>query len=715
MKTRRTGSLLLVGLLAAAATLLLTAGLAAAQPEAGTPPLLSPDDVSLPRVADDPARTVAEQAQPGWAKWVNGVSWKPGMTITVETSDTIEIVDAVTTLPSEPLDLAETWDHLHLKLLGYQVQAPFPGWAVITDTGALVWQLPEGGQVFTMTKWFHVEPCTWGETELVETLSGASQSTVRPVIIEKRAPMLWIGSEYQPGVIAGEGAQFALRYGNDGGYENGVWVRNEFPPEAPFAWSDPPPDEGGAGDFSVGWRVGDLAMGSTGEIVVGVSITAGLPVSTEIPTWDCILDHTGEPRDEVISVFHVQETPPQVVWHKLVNDVPWDPELLVTAVTSDTIEVVDLVEILIPTAFTLIEEWDPAHLELLDAIPSLGKVVTGMGTLEWTVPEPFESPITAELVKRFHVGPGPWDATVLEEALIVPGAEPMVRVVPIAHRYPPVVFPEGPWPWYAQDEISVYPEPPLAGQPTEICAQVVNVDPLHAHWALLEFAIADFGIGLPFEAIDAVEVIVPPGGEATGCIVWVPPEPRKWCIEVRLINEGFEPLISRRNVDADEPLMPNMPHELIFPVANPLGEMVTIDLFMVPHIDWGMAISPTKLVNIEPGETRPVSLIVTPTENMPADGHPVVDVEARVGDELIGGFRKLFRPLIVLHPFPDPPYAEREISVHPYPPLAGQPTEVCVELRNPTPYAQDVAVQFSWAAFGIGIPFTPIDGLRPVY
>ncbi|MFC2038054.1 hypothetical protein ACFLYD_08900, partial [Chloroflexota bacterium] len=52
---------------------------------------------------------------------------------------------------------------------------------------------------------------------------------------------------------------------------------------------------------------------------------------------------------------------------------------------------------------------------------------------------------------------------------------------------------------------------------------------------------------------------------------------------------------------------------------------------------------------------------------------------------LIGGFRKVFRPPIKLHPFPDPPYAEREITVHPYPPLAGEPTEVCVELRNPTP------------------------------
>ncbi len=116
-------------------------------------------------------------------------------------------------------------------------------------------------------------------------------------------------------------------------------------------------------------------------------------------------------------------------------------------------------------------------------------------------------------------------------------------------------------------------------------------------------------------------------------------------------------------------------------------------------------------------EVRLVELTVTPPagEPLPQDGQPIVDVEAFVKGELIGGFRKIHRPPIQLHPFPDPPYAEREITVHPYPPLAGEPTEICVELRNPTAFPQDVAVQFSWANFGIGLPFTPIGGQRPVH
>ena len=56
----------------------------------------------------------------------------------------------------------------------------------------------------------------------------------------------------------------------------------------------------------------------------------------------------------------------------------------------------------------------------------------------------------------------------------------------------PVVFPPGDWPWYAQGEISVHPEPPIAGHLTELCATVINVDPVDPHPATLVFGIADF-------------------------------------------------------------------------------------------------------------------------------------------------------------------------------------------------------------------------------
>jgi hypothetical protein len=36
----------------------------------------------------------------------------------------------------------------------------------------------------------------------------------------------------------------------------------------------------------------------------------------------------------------------------------------------------------------------------------------------------------------------------------------------------PLRFPSGDWPWYAQGEIFLNPEPPIPGVPAEICAGV---------------------------------------------------------------------------------------------------------------------------------------------------------------------------------------------------------------------------------------------------
>ena len=76
---------------------------------------------------------------------------------------------------------------------------------------------------------------------------------------------------------------------------------------------------------------------------------------------------------------------------------------------------------------------------------------------------------------------------------------------------------------------------------------------------------------------------------------------------------------------------------------------------------------------------------------------PIVDVEGYLNGQPIGRFRKMDSPAVPLHVLPDPSYAEQEITIDPYPLLAGEPTEICVDLRNPTPYPQNVVVHFSWA------------------
>ena len=72
----------------------------------------------------------------------------------------------------------------------------------------------------------------------------------------------------------------------------------------------------------------------------------------------------------------------------------------------------------------------------------------------------------------------------------------------------PLRFPYGDWPWFAQDEIFISPEPPMPDGPVEICVEVVNDDPINSHQGLLQFGVAPLGIGVPFNTIDARELLV---------------------------------------------------------------------------------------------------------------------------------------------------------------------------------------------------------------
>jgi len=359
------------------------------------------------------------------------------------------------------------------------------------------------------------------------------------------------------------------------------------------------------------------------------------------------------------------------------------------------------------------------------SLPLGGKNLTGNKFWDWSRSRPTPSP-TPTITKTPVNTPTPTATST--------GGPPVGTATPTptatSTEYPPeftptptltgpaVTFPRGDWPQYAQEEISVHPEPPMAGRLTRLCAEVVNHDLANWHTATLEFRVAEFGICPTWAPVASVSVQVPPGSSAEGCAVWVPPNDGPWCIEVVLIQEGAEPQYSQRNIDQDEPLQPGEPHEMNFPVSNPLDHVADIILELAPHLQgWGVELSAVSLPGMGPGEVREVTLTVTPPagEPLPPDGTVVVDAEAYADGQLIGGFRKVFRPPVPLHRFPDPPYAEGEITVHPYPVRAGEPAEVCVELYNPTADPQTVAVQFFWADFGIAIPFTPINGPRIVY
>ena len=90
-----------------------------------------------------------------------------------------------------------------------------------------------------------------------------------------------------------------------------------------------------------------------------------------------------------------------------------------------------------------------------------------------------------------------------------------------------------------------------------------------------------------------------------------------------------------------------------------------------------------------------------------------MDVEAYVEGELLGGIRKLDVPPVPIHKPHEKVYAESEILIDPDPPQQGETTLVSAVLQNTSDVEATVNVQFGWANFGMGIPFTTTGMVDP--
>jgi hypothetical protein len=344
-----------------------------------------------------------------WNKWIDGTPWSPDLTFTVETSQTFTVTDVVTV--PEDFELREVWDPADLTLLSYGasngVITQGPGWLDWSGVAS-----PAAG--VTLTKLFLVEPCTWTVTILEEYLDSINvPGWTRPVTIEKEPPILWIDAGYDPGVYSGAPAAFTLSYGNDGGFENDVLIRNEFPEEAPFSVSDPPADRIGPGRLWVEWDVGDLAGGASGSIDVEVEIEPGLQPSATLVITDHIVNHAGEGVDQVVIGYHVEPEP----WVKWIEDEQWHSGITFSVKPSDTIDVVDVVALDPSVPFTITETWDPEHLSLVGHTvdpEGFSHETSGDGRFTWHVRAGHPEVIT--LTKQFHVEPGTWSESTLEEA-----------------------------------------------------------------------------------------------------------------------------------------------------------------------------------------------------------------------------------------------------------------------------------------------------------
>jgi hypothetical protein len=282
--------------------------------------------------------------------------------------------------------------------------------------------------------------------------------------------------------------------------------------------------------------------------------------------------------------------------------------------------------------------------------------------------------------------------------------------------HPPIPIHVPQEPPYSESEIGIFPYPPRAGEPVKICTELRNPTSV-TQTVHVEFGVVNFGIGLPFTPIDLQEVQIPPLGKVKVCTQWVPSIAGHFCAQIIIRQEGYQDVVSQRNMDVAEYLRPGITDQYAFPVGNPFDKPITVSLGLVLHLPGWQADLSNVMFGLAQHEQRVVTLTVTPPADLTnlGDETPVLDVEAYYRDDthewtLLGGFRKLFRPPIPIHHPEDPPYAEREISIQPYPPRAGEPTEICVELRNPTDYEQTVWVEFAWADFGIGLPWHPFHG-----
>jgi hypothetical protein len=361
-----------------------------------------------------------------WEKsaWVNDEPRSP-MSITVETSDTLQIVDVITA--SDNTELVEIWNPAHLELLSIDIDTG----SVSTTPVGLVWEVSSGSAVpVAITKTYRISPCTWLETVLWEELRIAGHEVDRhPVGIRKRPSDLWLNSAHAPMVNPGDQATFVLTYGNAGGYENGAWITSTFPAEATF---DPaggsPADEADPQGRWAKWNIGPLADGGVGTITVTVDISPDLPLTDLPPIHNYIRDHADIERDWTVVPYEIR--PP--LWEKRIDGQPWYPGISLTVETSDTFQVVD--EIIGAFDTELREFWNPERLELIELAPSEGEVITTNNLLVWNVP--YTASHVSVLTKTFRVKARGWTHSLLQEELFVAGDFWRERPV-LLHREPP--------------------------------------------------------------------------------------------------------------------------------------------------------------------------------------------------------------------------------------------------------------------------------------
>lgn len=284
----------------------------------------------------------------------------------------------------------------------------------------------------------------------------------------------------------------------------------------------------------------------------------------------------------------------------------------------------------------------------------------------------------------------------------------------ITHKVtcPPVIPPNNDPP-YAESEIQIYPYPLVTGHPTNLSVRVFNNSAtLQTVTVTFQTSPNRFGIGIPFGTLPVPGnprvITIGAYGYAEVLLNWTPVSSGHYCMQVKIESAGYAPIYTYRNLDVTEDLKPGVTDVLTFSVANPTAVTATITLVVVNTCPgWTASVNPSQIVNAVPGTIYTATLSVTPPNPATLGTGCHIDVQGWIGNQLIGGIRKLDVPPVNL-PHADPSWLEKEISTIPTPPISGAVNQVCIELQNPLGFARQVTVIFSEAVFG-AVPFTPIN------
>lgn len=208
---------------------------------------------------------------------------------------------------------------------------------------------------------------------------------------------------------------------------------------------------------------------------------------------------------------------------------------------------------------------------------------------------------------------------------------------------PPVHLPHPEIPW-EEKEITVNPNPPVTGQPAQICVQLQNPMPF-PRTVTLAYAVADFGAGIPFTPIATQTVTLPANSFNNYCVNWTPAPGGTLhrCILVTLKQPGYLDDRSQRNINVVRPVRGQV-DKLKVPVKimNPDGISHTLKLVVntiginppwQPEIKMGDgSVVPSE---IGPGQVLGILIGLLLPANVQAQGASTLDAasDPRVGDE----------------------------------------------------------------------------------